>query len=325
MSELLDIDLIQGAVFNKPKQRQATLPYSLLYYLLLPCYHNFWLNQVSPKFYRVMQFFYCLQLINLYFYFYKNEHFSSLRSYPSELILPLVAGWNLSIIFCRVVVTKLKLGAWDLKNADLKSVDSNEVGVDLDDDDGDYSDDGENVDDPSESTEAVFDENSENPENPEKTDNPGKVLENKSSFQSLDDPLNFVHKTVPSYTAKNDTICCRTWTKQKPKLSDGTDSNYSNLPIYMEFKENVTAFDIASKMSKNISEKYSNFFPTAQYSIFIIIYSAFLAFLPVLFRIQLKTKPFGDNLYTLLFTLNGILFRFLLALVYFSMLCIALR
>jgi len=33
ISELLDIDLIQGAVFNKPKQRQATLPYSLLYYL----------------------------------------------------------------------------------------------------------------------------------------------------------------------------------------------------------------------------------------------------------------------------------------------------
>ena len=88
----------------------------------------------------------------------------------------------------------------------------------------------------------------------------------------------------------------------------------------------MTAFSIASKMSKNISENHSNFFPTAQYSVFILFYSVILAFLPVLFRInQLNINPFGENYYTIFYTINGILFRFMLALVYFSMLCIALR
>merc|ERR1712159_460189 len=99
----------------------------------------------------------------------------------------------------------------------------------------------------------------------------------KLSFQSVDDPLNFVHKTVPSYTAKYDTISCRLWSKNSaPSLN--------SLPTYTESKENMTAFSIASKMSKNISENHSNFFPTAQYSVFILFYSVILAFLPVLFR-----------------------------------------
>uniref|UniRef100_A0A1I8P8U4 PHTF1/2 N-terminal domain-containing protein n=1 Tax=Stomoxys calcitrans TaxID=35570 RepID=A0A1I8P8U4_STOCA len=133
-TELIDVDLVRGSTFPKAKPKQSlttVIRLSILRYLFLPLYAQWWVKQTSPNAFGLLFFVYMSQMVNWAVYTYNVKEGSSVHidSKPpinqtikyasddktetdrvisiSELLIPMALSLLLSLIHSQIVATNI--------------------------------------------------------------------------------------------------------------------------------------------------------------------------------------------------------------------------
>ncbi|KAL5288610.1 PHTF1 family protein [Megaselia abdita] len=112
-TEFIDVDLVRGSTFPKPKPKQTFLTVirlAVLRYFFLPLYAKWWVTQTSPRIFSFLLLLYMSQLVNCGIYSY-NMHRSSKDPIEhqvglSELLVPMLLSTILSFVHSQIVATK---------------------------------------------------------------------------------------------------------------------------------------------------------------------------------------------------------------------------
>ncbi|XP_075147407.1 protein phtf-like [Haematobia irritans] len=131
-TELIDVDLVRGSTFPKAKPKQSlttVIRLSVLRYLFLPLYAQWWVKQTSPNAFGLLFFLYMSQMVNLAVYSYNVKDDSNIQGKAdtnrtatytndeksdtehvisiSELLIPMALSLLLSLIHSQIVATNI--------------------------------------------------------------------------------------------------------------------------------------------------------------------------------------------------------------------------
>ena len=156
-------------------------------------------------------------------------------------------------------------------------------------------------------------------------------------------PLAKIHKLTPSYTGGNEHVTCRIWNNQVQsqviKLTGFSNLTSAVQPPRCQ-KVDLTAFEIASKITHSVQEKCNSNKIVELWLFLILIYCCACSSLSVIFNTRYLHQSlqfpilFEDNqqmtidfdeMFKILYVFNNFVLKFTITSTYAFMLCIALR
>lgn len=389
---LIDVDLVKGNMFSKAKVKLsnvAIVKKSILYYIFMPMYHQWWRHQFGEFGFKVVLFLYIGQIFNWWVYLYSDkicEEGEKFIASSIELLYTFTICLFILIIHFRVVATKVeisettdlnifanssiltqflpiynkilklldtklnlltKFNSINAKNLQTKKFSTTQTKSKRSRKASRKTQSSSDRSTPSTTFDTSYDERIEN----SNTDTSDTDLEQSISQANLlsdfnikepkikqnknyhKDPLESVHKSVPSYTANNQKVGTKVWMNKNEKVyRRRSNTSMHNLPQFC-VKKQLSAFEIATIFKRNIETTYASYFNSKSWVISIFGYSIFLALVPIYFRLVSNTLPGNfeildfsfHNYYPIIYLMNLFIVRLLIWSTYFSMLIVALQ